>query len=86
MKPLLFMLGVFAATAAFGSRAQAQNYPWCAQYGNGFGGTNCGFTTREQCMATVFGIGGDCEQNLQYRPPPGPHPRYQGKHRSRNHS
>ncbi len=58
-----------------GSAARAQNYPWCAHYSGGFDGTNCGFTTRRQCLATVFGVGGDCEPNLQYRPPPGPHPR-----------
>jgi Protein of unknown function (DUF3551) len=49
------------------------NYPWCARYGNGTGGgMNCGFTTFEQCLATVHGIGGFCEKNDWYRPPPGP--------------
>ena len=39
-------------------------YPWCAQYsGSGGGGTNCGFTTIEQCRATVSGIGGFCVHN-----------------------
>ena len=43
-------------------------YPWCAQYsggGNG-GGRNCGFSTIEQCRATISGIGGFCEPNLFY--------------------
>jgi len=43
-------------------------YPWCAQYGGGNngGGRNCGFSTIEQCRATVSGIGGSCEPNLFY--------------------
>jgi len=42
-------------------------YPWCAQYsGRGGGGRNCGFSTIEQCRATVSGIGGFCEPNLFY--------------------
>jgi hypothetical protein len=46
-------------------------YPWCAVYGGrGGGGTNCGFTTWEQCMATVSGIGGFCNRNQFYNPRP----------------
>ena len=43
-------------------------YPWCAQYSGGEmgGGRNCGFSTIEQCRATVSGIGGFCEPNLFY--------------------
>jgi Protein of unknown function (DUF3551) len=43
-------------------------YPWCAQYGGGEegGGRNCGFSTLEQCRATISGIGGFCEPNLFY--------------------
>src|SRR5262249_29049382 len=54
----------------------AQNYPWCAIYsgGTGGGGTNCGFTTFEQCMETARGLGSLCQPNTQYVPPPGPHP------------
>jgi hypothetical protein len=37
------------------------------------GGTNCGFTTHQQCMDTISGIGGICQPNTQYVPPPGPH-------------
>ncbi len=44
-------------------------YPWCAVYGGrGGGGTNCGFSTWQQCMATVSGIGGLCEPNQFYNP------------------
>jgi hypothetical protein len=42
-------------------------YPFCAQYGGGRGGgRNCGFSTWEQCMATVWGNGGYCEANPMY--------------------
>jgi len=71
MRTLLFLLALFAVTAAIGTRAQAQNYPWCAQY-SGLGGTNCGFTTFQQCMATLAGMGGFCNANTQYVPPAGP--------------
>jgi hypothetical protein len=42
----------------------AQAAPWCAHYsGRGGGGTNCGFYSFQQCMATVSGIGGYCARN-----------------------
>jgi len=44
-------------------------YPWCAVYGGSMSGSsNCGFTTWQQCMATVSGIGGSCEPNQFYNP------------------
>jgi hypothetical protein len=47
--------------------AQAQNYPWCAQYGTSNGGTNCGFASYRQCMAAISGNGGFCERNQFFR-------------------
>jgi hypothetical protein len=35
--------------------------PWCAEYG--FGGTNCGFYSFEQCQAARSGNGGFCSLN-----------------------
>jgi len=59
-----------AALAALARPAVAIEYPWCAQYGGkGDGGRNCGFSTFEQCMATVSGIGGFCERNSFYTGP-----------------
>jgi hypothetical protein len=69
MRILLFLLAIFAVTAGIGSGAQAQNYPWCAIYDVGDAAYNCGFVSREQCMATVRGIGGFCNANTQYVPP-----------------
>ena len=75
MRLLLLMLGISVCVVGIGTPAEAQNYPWCAIYG-GFddGGTNCGFTTFQQCMDTARGLGSNCRPNTQYVPPPGPHP------------
>jgi hypothetical protein len=34
---------------------------WCASYR--WGGTNCGYSSSDQCWATVRGIGGSCRPN-----------------------
>ena len=61
MKTVLCLLGALIATTAIGTPAHAQNYPWCAVYsGRALAAPQIGF----------------CEQNTQYRPPPGPHRRY----------
>jgi hypothetical protein len=72
--PLLVIGGMLLAAAAFSTPALAQNYPWCAYEGTGDGvATNCGFETREQCMATLSGLGGYCAPNNTYVPPRGAH-------------
>src|SRR5579859_7170650 len=53
------LLAAFTAPALLAPSAARANieYPWCAAYGGNMGGaSNCGFTTWEQCMATVSGI------------------------------
>ncbi|MFY9693253.1 MAG: DUF3551 domain-containing protein [Xanthobacteraceae bacterium] len=70
MRHLPFLLGFLLVAAATGTSAQAQNYPWCAQYaGAGGGATNCGFVSYAQCMQTLQGMGGFCVQNTQYVSP-----------------
>ena len=66
---LLFVLGLVVTATAAVSPAMAQNYPWCAHTSRTGGGMNCSFTSFEQCMKTVSGMGGYCEQNTQYQPP-----------------
>jgi len=57
--------------------AQAQNYPWCAQYAI-LGSVNCGFVTLEQCNAALSGNGGYCAPNpflrssVEFLPPARP--------------
>jgi hypothetical protein len=62
----------FALLFTFASPAGAQTYPWCAVYGGKAGGSsNCGFSTLEQCRATVSGMGGFCARNSFYTGPEG---------------
>ena len=75
MRLVLFILGIGVALLSFGTLTEAQNYPWCSIYTDGLGGENCGFTTFQQCLANVSGIGGFCERNTQYQSvPPGRYP------------
>jgi hypothetical protein len=46
----------------------AREYPWCARYD--WTTSNCGFVSFQQCLATISGIGGRCEPNPRYVPPP----------------
>ena len=39
----------------------AQAAPWCARYSTGLNA--CNFYSFQQCMASVFGVGGVCESN-----------------------
>jgi hypothetical protein len=61
-----FVLGILTAVAATATPAAAAEYPWCAVYRVG-GGTNCGYTSFQQCRATVSGNGGFCEPNPFYQ-------------------
>ena len=82
MRVALFGLGVLAATFSLAAAAEAQNYPWCSQFADG-AGTNCGFSSYEQCMATARGSGGYCEQNNMYKPAGAAPHAARGKHRHR---
>ncbi len=81
-KLLLAIISVVAGLAGMTMRAEAQNYPWCAQYSGKMGGAmNCGFVSFDQCMLTVRGMGGFCMANNTYQPP-GPAHR---SHRAKRH-
>ena len=83
MRQFLIALGILCGAALSSTAANAQNYPWCADYGGKMGGSsNCGFSTYEQCMAALSGNGGFCNRNTQFVPPAGwsPGPRYR-RHR-----
>jgi len=76
MKNALFVLAIAFGSMALNAGAQAQNYPWCAYYGGAMSGSsNCGFSTLQQCMANVSGIGGSCVRNNLYVAPNVRHPR-----------
>jgi hypothetical protein len=59
---------IIAILAAALITARAQNWPWCSNFHDG-AGTNCGFSTYEQCMATARGSGGFCVRNNLYVEP-----------------
>ena len=65
---LLGLVAIIAALAFTSTSVSAQGYrlyPWCANY-NEDGVSNCSFSTRQQCEATISGIGGTCEINSFY--------------------
>ena len=66
----VLVLAIASLSAVIDVRpAAAEVYrPWCAQYygRGGDGGTNCGFTSFEQCMMTARGAGAFCVQNPWY--------------------
>jgi Protein of unknown function (DUF3551) len=67
---LFFFVAIaFSSVTTAPARAEIE-YPWCAEYGmSGDLGKNCGFSTIEQCRATVSGIGGSCVPNQFYKGP-----------------
>ena len=69
MLAALMVPATLSSAAAQGQPYPYDPYPWCAVYGGrGGGGSNCGFLTLQQCMATVSGIGGSCQPNQFYNP------------------
>ena len=70
MRPIIV---AFVCTAAFAgapqtASAQSPNsYAWCAKYYTRGTPTSCYYTSQQQCMATVSGIGGYCYLNPGYR-------------------
>jgi hypothetical protein len=75
MKAFLFVSALLTGIAGISTRANAQNYPWCAYLAVQGGATNCGFISFEQCQDYIGGMRGFCMLNTQYVPPPGPHAR-----------
>jgi hypothetical protein len=74
MKTVRFILPLLVTTFGFAAGASAQiYYPWCANYADG------GFSTHEQCMATISGTGGLCDPNPFYTPPSQKRSRHQYK-------
>jgi hypothetical protein len=70
MRKLALGLALVTA-AAFAPRPAAAAYdlPWCAQYTYS-NILSCAFTSHQQCMATVSGVGGFCRPNFRYPPQP----------------
>jgi len=75
MKAFLFVSASLLGIAGISTNTNAESYPWCAYYAKDGGGAHCGFTTFDQCMADVRGVGGYCARNTQYVPHPDPRSR-----------
>lgn len=50
-----------ASRGSSGQSGASRRSTWCATYR--YGGTNCGFSTFEQCRAAISGVGGSCSPN-----------------------
>ena len=72
LRASLTIVALLTATTA-GHAQSAYDYPWCALYGgrDGPGATSCYYTSREQCMQTLSGIGGTCIRSPFYGHGPG---------------
>jgi hypothetical protein len=68
--PILSLFLISAALLGEMQAASAQSptsYPWCSRaFKMDTSATSCYFTSREQCMATLSGIGGYCIQSPYY--------------------
>jgi Protein of unknown function (DUF3551) len=74
MRVAIFVLAALATLipATTATTQEHIEYPWCANYSGGSdggGGSNCGFTSYEQCKETVWGMGGFCDPNPFYKGP-----------------
>lgn len=74
MRVTIFSLAIIAAgllgATQTASAQTAENYPWCF-IESSEGHHSCYFQTREQCVATLTGIEGNCYPNWNYQPLPG---------------
>ena len=62
MRTVAVMALIIAASSFAPRSASAEPYyPWCAYYDAW--AYSCGFTTLQQCRATVSGVGGACRPN-----------------------
>jgi hypothetical protein len=68
--PIFWTLLIVAVVAGGSRMVSAQSptsYPWCAKsYKMDTSAISCYFTSREQCMTTLSGLGGYCFQSLYY--------------------
>jgi Protein of unknown function (DUF3551) len=71
----LLILSLVIANAALMSASEpasaqsAYSYPWCARMGTRNGPTSCYYTSYQQCLTTLSGIGGYCFESPYYQPP-----------------
>lgn len=80
MRPAIIALLAVVALPLVSKPATAETYyPWCAWYDDWT--SNCGFTTQQQCLATVSGAGGICKPNPYSAPANAERPRRKNQSR-----
>jgi hypothetical protein len=62
---LLALVLTTAPASAFFKRDLSA--PWCLAYSDMSGIVECGFYSYEQCMETLWGVGGSCQPNYNTR-------------------
>jgi len=69
--PLAFLVAIVGAAPSSFAQSSPYDYPWCAQYSSrtAGGALSCYYTSFNQCMATISGIGGYCIRSPYYRGP-----------------
>jgi hypothetical protein len=82
MRISAFVALTLVTMSALASRpaSAAYNLPWCATYYES-SITSCAFTSFDQCMVTVRGVGGLCTRNILYPPDPPTSEPHRGKSR-----
>jgi hypothetical protein len=84
--PILSFLLIAAALLGEIDATSAQSpysYPWCAKsFKKEGGGTSCYYSSYQQCMTTLSGIGGYCYESPYYHAVPAKAP---AQTRKRNH-
>jgi hypothetical protein len=78
MRGLVIMLVAFAAAllgyTQAGNAQSPHSYPWCAIMSggdnSGGGAMSCYYTSWQQCMTTLSGIGGNCIASPYYHAQP----------------
>jgi Protein of unknown function (DUF3551) len=63
---ILALIAASLGSVVLSSAHARADGPWCARYGTGLEGSNCGFYSFEQCQAAISGNGGRCSENLLY--------------------
>jgi hypothetical protein len=59
-------VGILLAALAIDARRNVHAAGWCAYYDEWT--YNCGFTSFQQCLATISGVGGICRRDPHARP------------------
>jgi hypothetical protein len=67
MFSLVLISAALMGPTELASAQSAYSYPWCSRQNTKDGGTtSCYFTSYQQCMTTISGIGGYCYQSPYY--------------------